>query len=528
MKRLLSVSIGIAALVALAGAAVVIKPWDSGSSESRSSDLAPAHRTGFEMTTNATGELEAKEQIEIRSKLETQSTIVEVVDEGTLVNKGDVLVKLNTASIQDQIDEELVRVESSRADVEAAVNAEKIQISENDSRLRAGQMRLDIAELALQQWRDGDVVKQRQNLTLSIEQAQRQLKRLRDRFERSEELLTEGFVSQNERDLDEIAFIDAQAKLETARLDKLVYETYQHPRDEKSKLNEVEEARAELDRIITQNEINLSSKRSTLDNRQRTFELRASKLAKLQEQLEYATIIAPSAGMVVFATSMQQNNRWGGNEGPLQIGSNVRPNDLLMVLPDTSEMIAAVRVHESLAGRIRPGLKTAVKIDAAGGSTFAGQVASIGVLAEGGGWRDPNRREYTVRIALDPTQGQGVLKPSMRAEAIITMGTIEDALTVPVQSVFNDGPVRFVYVPDGSSYRRQPVGLGRRSDVLAEITSGLQEGALVLTREPAPAEINARAWSNEELIAAGYDVDDDGEVVPQRRGPPRQASTAGG
>ncbi len=527
MKRLLSVSIGLAALVALAGAAVVIKPWDSGSSDSRSSDLAAAHRTGFEITTNATGELEAKEQIEIRSKLETQSTIVEVVAEGTLVTKGEVLVKLNTASIQDQIDEEMVRVESARADVEAAVNAEKIQISENQSRLRAGQMRLDIAELALQQWRDGDVVKKRQDLTLSIEQAERQLKRLRDRFERSEELLTEGFVSQNERDLDEIAFIDAQAKLETAGLDKLVYETYQHPRDEKSKLNEVEEATAELDRIITQNEINLSSKRSTLDNRQRTFELRASKLAKLEEQLEFATIIAPSDGMVVYASSMQQN-RWGGNEGPLQIGYSVRPNDLLMVLPDTAEMIAAVRVHESLAGRIKPGLKTTVKIDAAGGSSFTGTVASIGVLAEGGGWRDPNRREYTVRIALDPTQGQGVLKPSMRAEAVITMGTIEDALAVPVQAVFNDGPVRYVYIPDGSGYRRHPVGLGRRSDVLAEITSGLDEGTLVLTREPAPAEINVRAWSTDELIAAGYDVNDEGEVVPQRRGPPRQASASGG
>ncbi len=519
MKRLLGLSIGVATVVVLGAAAMVVKPWDGGDSNDDATDLASVQRTGFEITTNATGELEAKEQIEIRSKLETQSTIVEVVAEGTLVSEGDVLVKLNTSSIQEKIDEELVRVESSRADVEAAENALKIQISENESRLRAGQMRVDIAQLALEQWRDGDVVKKRKDLQLSIEQAERQLKRLSDRFDRSEELLTEGFVSQNERDLDEIAFIDARAKVETAKLDQQVYEAYQHPRDEKSKLNEAEEALAELDRIIKKNEINLSSKNSTLENRKRTFELRSSKLAKLQEQLELATIIAPSAGLVVYASSMQQNRfGWGGNEGPLQIGSNVRPNDLLMALPDTSEMIASVRVHESLAGRIRPGLAVSVKIDATGGQVFQGKVESIGVLAESGGWRDPNRREYTVRVALDATGDQGVLKPSMRAEAVITMDTVDDALSIPVQSVFNDGPVRFVYVPKGSRFRRQPIGLGRRSDVLAEITSGLDEGDRVLTREPDPSEIIQNEWESASLLAAGYTLDDEGSVMPSQRG----------
>lgn len=519
MKRVLGLSIGVVAVVVLGAAAMVVKPWNSGETESKASDLASVQRIGFEITTNATGELEAKDQIEIRSKLETQSTIVEVVAEGSLVSKGDVLVKLNTASIQEKIDEELVRVETARASVEEAENALKIQISENESRLRAGQMRVDIAELALKQWRDGDVVKKRKDLQLAIDQAQRQLKRLSDRFDRSEELLKEGFVSQNERDLDEIAFIDAQAKIETAKLDQQVYQTYQYPRDEKSKLNEVEEARAELDRIIKKNEINLSSKQSTLENRQRTYELRSGKLAKLQEQLELATIIAPSDGLVVYASSMQQNRwGWGGNEGPLQIGSNVRPNDLLMVLPDTSEMIASVRVHESLAGRIHPGLPVSVKIDATGGQVFQGKVDSIGVLAESGGWRDPNRREYTVRVALDATADQGVLKPSMRAEAVITLDTVDQALTIPVQSVFNDGPIRFVYVPKGAKYRRQPIALGQRSDVLAEITAGLDEGDRVLTREPDPSEIIQNDWEPKALLALGYSLDDEGNVMPSRRG----------
>ncbi len=522
MKKTSIVGLAVGGLVIAAGAAAFVGIWQSQDASGPAIDLASAEVTAFEITTNATGELEAKEQIEIRSELETQSTIVEIVDEGVVVEKGDVLVRLNTASIQDQIDEELVRVESAKADVEAAINAEKIQISENASQLRSGQMRLDIAELALKQWRDGDVVKREKDLQLAIEQAERQLKRLRDRFMRSEELLKEGFVSQNERDLDEIQYIDAEARLATAKLEQRVYRTYQHPRDEKAKLNEVEEARAELERIIKQNEINLASKRSTLANRQRTYELRAGKLAKLEEQLELATITAPSAGMVVYGSSIQRN-RWDNN-GPLQIGSNVRPNDLLMVLPDTSVMVASVRVHESLAGRVRPGQKARVTIDAAGGQIFTGRVDSIGVLAEDGGWRDPNRREYTVRIALDATGSQGLLKPSMRAEAVITLGEVQEAVTVPVQAVFNDGPVRYVYVPDDGLYRRQPIALGQRSDVYAEISSGLEPGDRVLLREPSPNEISSRQWSAEDLVEVGYTVDEDGQVVPEQRRRPRQAS----
>lgn len=515
MRRLL-VGLSVVGVVIAAGVvAVAVKPWQSNDQPASSAELVSAQRLSFEITTNAMGELEASEQIEIRSQLDTASTIVEIVPEGTIVERGDVLVKLNTNALQTQIDEEMLRVEAAQADVDAADSALQIQISENDSRLRAAEMRVDLAQLALMQWQEGDVTKRRQDLQLAIEQAERQLRRLRDRFERSEELLKEGFVSQNERDLDEIAFIDAQARLSTARLEQQVYETYQHPRDHKSRINELEEAEDSLERTIKQNEINLASRVSALSTRQRTLELRTERLNKLLEQMELTTITAPSAGLVVYSTSMQ-NQRWNNNEGPWQIGSNIRSNDLIMVLPDTEVMVAAVRVHESLAGRIRRGQDAMVRVDAAGGRTFAGIVQSIGVLAETGGWRDPNRREYTVRIALQGGDGQGVLKPSMRAEAIITLAEVADAIAVPVQAVFIDGSVRYVYTPTARGYTKTPVGMGRRSDTLAEITAGLSEGDRVLVREPRPNEINEVAWTPELLRSVGYTLDENGRVVTER------------
>jgi hypothetical protein len=176
----------------------------------------------------------------------------------------------------------------------------------------------------------------------------------------------------------------------------------------------------------------------------------------------------------------------------LQIGKQVHPNELLMVLPDTSEMVAAVRVHESFAGRIQPGMAATIRIDAVPNAVYNGKIASIGVLAESGGWRDPNLREYTVRVNIEADNAEQTLKPSMRSEARLVLGTVEDALAVPIQAVFREGRSQFVYKPRGSKFERTEVKVGRRSSTFVEVATGLKEGDRVLLREPEPGEILRR------------------------------------
>lgn len=483
-------------------------------------DLGRVELLSFPINTTAIGELEARNQIEIRSELDKTSEIVEIVDEGKVVRKGDLLVKLNAEALQDEIDDDTLEVEQARADVTARENALQIQLSDNESRRRAGELKVELAQLALAQWRSGEVVKMQSGHKLDIEQAERDLKRLKEKFERSEELVAEGFLSQNERDLDEIAYINAQARLQTAKLDQRTYEEFQFPRDEKTKISDLEEAKAELDRILSQNKINEAAKRSELETAQRRLALREERLADEIAQVQKATIYAPTGGLVVYASSVgrDRDRMMFGGDGPLQIGSQVRPNQNLIILPDTSKMVASVRVHESLAGRIRPGQRATVRVDAINGDSFPGTVESVGVLAESGGWRDPNRREYTVRIALDYDNTNGRLKPSMRTETEIMLHAVENAMSVPVQAVFSEGPVKYVYVPRGSRYARVPVQAGQMSDTYAEIRGGLEEGQRVLLRQPDPGEVVAGEWTREQLEAVGVAVDEDGKPVQSRRG----------
>lgn len=516
-------------VVALAGAAAAIGYATLGGPSapepqaiSRTSDRAIVRASSFQITTKASGELEARNQIEIRSRLESQSTIAELAPEGKTVKAGDLLVRLNSDKIEQDILEQTLQVESARADLVAAENGYNIQVNENASLLRQAESKVTLAQLALEQWEKGEVEKSRLANKLAIERADRDLERLTDKFNRSETLLAQGFLSKNERDLDRIAFIEAKAAVEKAYKEQEIYETYKYPEEKEKNSSALIEAKAELERVKMNNEIELASKEAARTNRRKQLAVREEKLKNLETQLAAATMRAPSDGLVVYATSMSSGRGFGGDrEGPLQIGRQVYPNELLMILPDTSDMMASVRVQESLAGRIRAGQVATVQVDAAGGKNFQGRVESTSVLAETGGWRDPNLREYTVKVALDQESLQGAgLKPSMRVDASIVLGEVQQALTVPVQAVFNEGPVRFVYAEDGGKFTKVPVKMGRRSDAFAEIAAGLKEGDVVLLREPTAGEVLLRPWDKSKLELAGYTLGEDGHPVMPGMGRP--------
>ena len=148
-------------------------------------------------------------------------------------------------------------------------------------------------------------------------------------------------------------------------------------------------------------------------------------------------------------------------------------------------MLADVKVNEALSGNVKNEQIATIRMDAFPEQILNGQVVSVGVLAEGGGWRDPNRREYSVSLSVDNI-GNLALKPSMRCKADILVGEVENVLYVPVQAVHRLGRTTMVYIAQGSMYQPTPVTLGQASDLFVEITDGLATGERVLLRDPPP------------------------------------------
>jgi HlyD family secretion protein len=456
-------------------------------------DLHTVEKGSFDMILPVSGELAAQQQVELRNKLETRAVITEIAPEGTRVSKGDVLVRLAQEEILDKIKDAKDKVNTTNSASVAAQQALAIKQGEKQSELDKADVAVKIAELALQGWLEGEVVNKRQTLSLAKETAGINLDRLKGRFEESAKLVQQGYIAKDEFEKDRIAMIEAEAKVKQAALDLEVYEKYTYFQDEAKKKSDLDQARAERSRV--EEKFNAELVKAQADVESANFQLASAKdrLQNLETQLTYTTLTAPIDGLIVYATSIDSSNggRGGGDAQPPQVGTELKPNELVILLPDTSRMVANLKVSEALSGRIKPGQRVTLFSDALPNQPVSGSVTTVSVLAASGGWRDPNRREYTVKTALEADPSMG-LKPAMRCKAEVLLGRVEDSLNIPVQAIFRQGPVAFVYVQDGAGFAQRQVELGRASELNIEIRTGLAAGDRVLLREPKSFEITKK------------------------------------
>ncbi|MCC7145397.1 MAG: efflux RND transporter periplasmic adaptor subunit [Phycisphaeraceae bacterium] len=456
-----------------------------GGKSSQTGEWYTVQTKSFEVTVSASGELEPKNKVEIKNKVDGRTTVAEVVEEGKAVKEGDVLAKLADDQLKDKIQQESLQTEQARAEKVSAEEGLEIQKNEANSEIKDAERQLEIAKLDLAKWEQGTDPQKQRELKLDLEKAKRTLTRAQRDVELSKQLYEEKFISLNELEDDQIKLIEAENELATAELDIQVYSDFTRPKEVREATSKVEEAEAELQRTTAKNRSELSRKETDVSSKRTALQIREKKLADMLQQLEYTVVKAPKDGLVVYGTSV---GRYWERGDPLSQGKEVSFNQLLFVLPDTREMVAVLRVHESMLPKVLEGQKARIKIDARQGKMVEGKVMLISVMAEAGGWWNPDVREYAVRVEL-PTGFDDTLKPAMRCSGEILVEQVENAIAVPVQAIFAEGSERYCYVRQGSLVRRQMVKAGRSSDQFVEVLEGLQEGDRVLLRQPKAGEV---------------------------------------
>lgn len=451
--------------------------------DSLTSQSLATHRVtkgSFDMMVIANGEVAAKQQVEIKNEVDGTSTILEIVSEGTIVEKGTVLVRLADDEIRDKIEQENLSVEQARADQLAAEQDHAIQINEADSDLKAAQLKLELARLDLEKWTQGDDPIKSRELSVAVQKATRDLQRAKEELESSEQLFKEDFIAQTELEDDRLDVIEAESALKTALLNVEVYKNYTRPKEQKKVQSDVDEAAAALERTKRRNESKIAQSKAKLDGKVRQLAIREDRMTKLKEQLDACVVKAPQDGMVIYASTV---GGWRRRNDPIVQGKQVRKNESLIVLPDTRQMVASVKVHEALVGQLALEQKAMVSIDANPGKPIEGRVTEIGVMASDGGWMNPDLREYTIKVDLPPSQGER-LKPAMRCSAQILTGRVENVTFVPIQCVVTLGKKSYVYLREGEKSIRRAVKLGKSNESIVAITEGIKEGDNVMMVPP--------------------------------------------
>jgi HlyD family secretion protein len=156
-------------------------------------------------------------------------------------------------------------------------------------------------------------------------------------------------------------------------------------------------------------------------------------------------------------------------------GMVVQPGQWFGSIFNTANMQMWVQVDDIDVLLVRTGAPVEVTVDAVPGRAFIGSVEYVGMM----GKDESGITQFQVTIRVE---GGPELRPGMQANAHIDAGSALGVLLVPLEAIFEeDGQAKVeILLPDGVT-KVVSVELGLMNDRVAEVKSGLEEGEQVIT-----------------------------------------------
>lgn len=427
------------------------------------------------------GTIQSRERVNVRSEVEGQTTILWVIPEGTHVEEGDLLIELDASQLDERKADMQIRVINAEA---AFVRArEQLAIIENQTQADISRAELDyrFAQLNRTKYSEGEYPQQLQRAEADINLAQEELQRANDKLEWSRRLAGEGYLTRMELQADELAARRATIDLTLAEGKLHLLQEYTHQQQLEELESEVDQKRLALERTRLRASADVVQAKADYQAKKSEFERQEDRLQNILDQIEKCRIVAPAAGMVVYATTGQ--GRRGMTEEPLREGQPVRERQDLIYLPTAAAMMAEIRIHESSLRKVREGMRARIRVDAVPDRIFEGVVHRIALLPDAqSGWLNPDLKVYQTDVHLI---GEArALRPGMSCRAEIIIEELDDAIYVPLQTVVRVGDESVVFVPGPNGPQPRPVEPGLDNNRMIHIVSGLNAGEPVLLTPP--------------------------------------------
>ena len=198
-------------------------------------------------------------------------------------------------------------------------------------------------------------------------------------------------------------------------------------------------------------------------------------LKEAEQALDKLTLRAPIDGLVVYKEIWS-----GGTMKKVQVGDTPWMGMPVIGIPDLSVMQAKMTVNEVDISKLDKGQNAIITVDALEGKVYYGKVTRVAALAR----REEitNVKVFDIEVTLDSTDGE--LRPGMTCGCQIITGRILDAMSIPLQAVFQNEDTTVVYVMGARSPKMRAVAIGEKSSDRIVILAGVEEGEQVCLRDP--------------------------------------------
>ncbi|MCC8125831.1 MAG: efflux RND transporter periplasmic adaptor subunit [Clostridiales bacterium] len=177
-------------------------------------------------------------------------------------------------------------------------------------------------------------------------------------------------------------------------------------------------------------------------------------------QISYSQFIAPITGLIEVCN--------------IEKFDQVSTSDLLCVISGRGARVVSFYVTERVKNQIREGDLITVEKD---GEEYEGTVYEVSVMA------DSDTGLFKIKARMDESMDEYVLPTGSSVKLYVTSQSVQDVMAIPVDSVYYDGGLSYVYTydADGSILHKVQVETGLYDSDWIEIQSGLSYEDQVLT-----------------------------------------------
>ena len=414
------------------------------------------HRTDLGSTLIASGVTESSNNTVIECELERldfsssgnsisaggASVIIDLIDEGTMVKKGDILCTLDSSDYEEIVRQQTIKTDQARA------------------AMLQSRFDFDVSELAIREYTEGLAKQDLEILEGQIAFAESTLERSLDRMSWTSRMLEKGYASLAQRAVAERAVTQAGLDMLASKTELDLYKRFSKPKQ--LKLLEAEVEKRRVSKIVNEKRV------VRMDDRLKYY----------QKMVDNCTIRAPHNGFLIYA-----RNRRRSENDRIEPGATVRQGQDLFFIPDLDQMNVMTYLHESVAKRVEPGMAARVNLEGIRGGPLSARVVSVAPLpiSASSGWLSSDEVRYFVAVVRLDAIPEGI-RPSMTAEVEIAVDRREDVLTIPSEALAVLDGQGVCYVAGEGGLERRAVTIGRSTKDYLEVTSGLQEGEQIVSR----------------------------------------------
>jgi len=385
------------------------------------------------VTITEQGSLESSNNIEIKSKVRGFNTVTWVIPSGTEVKPGQELVRLDTKKLEENLSLSKTNVYQSQASL---------------AKTTAG---LATAKISIRAYEQGQYLTELMEREKSVAISEANLKASRKMLLRSGGLFKQGFVTELE--------VQSQSlTVEQARLELIVNRTRLDVLKRFTRAMELETRRGAL-----------TAGYSYVKRDEAELAMNLSRRTRAEEELTNCVIRASRGGLVIYPLP----SPWK-NEPEITEGVSVRYDQVLLLMPDLSQMQIKVGIHEEMIERVKVDLPATVVLP---DLTLEAKISSVASVTRPSAWWTGNMVKYDTIIDLPSVAG---LRPGMTAVVKVVVAEHRDVLSVPVAAVLDTENGHLCCVKTSRGIELRSLELGDSNDEFIVVLGGLNEGDKVL------------------------------------------------